>query len=68
MSVSVTTVAKHEHRGAGCGPGWISGYLDDRDVDVLGINLAGLEIVAELRLPPQPPSQAPQIVVAARKP
>jgi SAM-dependent methyltransferase len=29
---------------------------------------AGLEIVAELRFPPQPPSQNPQMVIAACKP
>ncbi|MBE7190034.1 class I SAM-dependent methyltransferase [Jatrophihabitans endophyticus] len=31
------------------------------------LTAAGLEIVAELRMPPEPPSQAPQILVAARK-
>ena len=29
---------------------------------------AGLEPVAELRLPPPPPSQSPQLIVSARKP
>jgi SAM-dependent methyltransferase len=29
---------------------------------------AGLEIVAELRFPPEPPSQNPQVIIAARRP
>ncbi|MDN5763538.1 MAG: class I SAM-dependent methyltransferase [Microlunatus sp.] len=65
------------HRGAGDHPRsrcygdvpveWTTHLYEPEELTTLLI-AAGLEIVVDIRLPPLPPSQSPQLIVAAQRP